>query len=203
MNKPIKLRIFCTGVGGQGTLLATRLIGEAAMESGSSAQVSETHGMAQRGGVVESTVILGALSSPIISWGEADVVLGFEVLETFRSLNRCHRQTLVISNSATIIPYPVAIGQVQYPSVPRMLELINQNVGQLLALDAGALALEAGSALGVNMVVLGALAQSGRLPFADDVLLHTIKTRTPAKHLEANLRAFQLGKQAAVELLAT
>src|SRR3990172_4221669 len=95
-NPKKNLRIFLTGVGGQGTLLASRLLGEAALAAGFNPMVSETHGMAQRGGIVVSTVVLGELKSPIISAGEADVLLGFEALETFRALDRCHAGTLVI-----------------------------------------------------------------------------------------------------------
>jgi len=197
MESKVKLRIFCTGVGGQGTLLATRILGEAALLAGYSAQVSETHGMAQRGGVVESTVILGDLASPIISLGEADIVLGFEILETFRSLNRCHPGTLVVTNTATVLPYPVAIGKATYPPVDRMLELLAQQVGRLIALDGVALAQQAGSALAVNMVILGALAASRRLPFPEGTVTAAIRTQTPAKHLDANLRAFALGQEAA------
>ena len=119
--KTENLRLFFTGVGGQGTLLASRVLGEAALAAGLDPLVSETHGMAQRGGIVVSTVVLGDLKSPIISLGEADIVLGFEALETFRALDRCHAGTLVIANTATIVPYPVAIGQAQYPPVERML----------------------------------------------------------------------------------
>ena len=95
----LNLRIFLTGVGGQGTLLASRLLGEAALAAGYSPLVSETHGMAQRGGVVVSTVVLGNLQSPLISSGEADILLGFEALEAFRALDRCHAGSLVIANS--------------------------------------------------------------------------------------------------------
>ena len=84
-SPPKNLRIFLTGVGGQGTLLASRLLGEAALAAGYNPMVSETHGMAQRGGIVVSTVILGDLQSPLISPGEADIVLGFEALEAFRA----------------------------------------------------------------------------------------------------------------------
>ncbi len=198
MDKTFNLRIFCTGVGGQGTLLATRILGEAALLAGYTAQVSETHGMAQRGGVVESTLILGDLSSPIISPGEADVLLGFEILEAFRSLNRCHRRTLVVASTTAVIPYPVAIGQAVYPSVARLLELLASRVGRLLALDAGTLAQQAGSALAVNMIILGALAASDKLPFPPATLEEVIRTKTPAKHLETNLRAFALGRQTAL-----
>lgn len=200
MTNGLNLRIYCTGVGGQGTLLATRLLGEAAMEAGYRAQVAETHGMAQRGGVVESTLVLGSLTSPIISPGEADILLGFEVLETFRSLSRCHAGTLVVTNTGVNVPYTVATGQAQYPPVARMLELMAGQVGRLLGLDANALAQEAGSQLGVNMVLLGALVSTGRVPFSGESLTHIIRTRTPSKHVEANLRAFELGIATAASL---
>ncbi len=195
--KTENLRIFLTGVGGQGTLLASRLLGEAALAAGLNPLVSETHGMAQRGGIVVSTVVLGALQSPIISLGEADIVLGFEALETFRALDRCHAGTLVIANAAAIVPYPVAIGQAQYPEVPQMFELMAAQVGSLLAFDAGACAREAGSPLAVNMVLLGALAALGRLPFGAAEVLAVIRARTNPKFLESNLKAFQLGEAAA------
>ncbi len=193
----LQLRIYCTGVGGQGTLLATRLLGEAAMAAGYMVQVAETHGMAQRGGVVESTVVLGTLASPIISPGEADILLGFEILETFRSLNRCHAKTLVVTNTGVTPPYTVATGQTTYPPVPQMLQLIQQHTGCLIALDGNTLAQAAGSALAVNMVLLGALIRSGRVPFSVATFEEIIATHTPAKHLEANRRAFRAGFEAA------
>jgi indolepyruvate ferredoxin oxidoreductase beta subunit len=196
-NPKIKLRIFLTGVGGQGTLLASRVLGEAALEAGFSPLVSETHGMAQRGGIVVSTVVLGEVKSPIISPGEADVLLGFEALETFRALDRCHAKSLVIANTAAIAPYPVATGQAQYPPVPRLLQLLGEHVGGLLAFDAGEKARQAGSALAVNMVLLGALAATAYLPFSREDLLHILRTRTNPKFLEANLKAFQAGVDAA------
>jgi indolepyruvate ferredoxin oxidoreductase beta subunit len=187
------LRIFMTGVGGQGTLLASRLLGEAALAAGFDPLVSETHGMAQRGGIVVSTVVLGDLKSPIISAGEADVLLGFEALETFRALDRCHAGTLVIANTGVIPPYTVATGKTQYPSVERLVALMSQAVASLLAFDANALALQAGSPLAGNMVLMGALAATGILPFSQDLLLEMIKTRTNPKFLDANLQAFDLG----------
>jgi len=193
------LRIFLTGVGGQGTLLASRLLGEAALEAGFSPLVSETHGMAQRGGVVVSTVVLGELKSPLISPGEADVVLGFEALEAFRALDRCRRDTLVIANTAAIPPYPVATGKARYPEIGPMFELLARQVGALLAFDAGALARRAGSPLAVNMVLLGALTATDCLPFPAAAVLEVIRTRTNPKFLEANLKAFGMGEAAARE----
>jgi indolepyruvate ferredoxin oxidoreductase beta subunit len=195
-RKQKTLRIFLTGVGGQGTLLASRLLGEAALAAGYDPLVSETHGMAQRGGVVVSTVVLGA-QSPLISPGEADVVLGFEALEAFRAVDRCHPQTLVIANTAAIVPYSVATGQGKYPEVPEMMALLAGQVGGLLAFDAGARARQAGSPLAVNMVLLGALAAGDSLPFPAAMLVDLIRTRTNPKFLESNLQAFDLGVQAA------
>jgi indolepyruvate ferredoxin oxidoreductase beta subunit len=186
-----------TGVGGQGTLLASRLLGEAALAAGFDPLVSETHGMAQRGGIVVSTVVLGDLKSPIISEGEADILLGFEALETFRALDRCRAGTLVIANTGVTPPYTVAIGKAQYPSVERLVALMSQAVSSVLAFDANALAREAGSPLAVNMVLLGALAATEVLPFSQELLLEMIKTRTNPKFLDANLTAFDLGAETA------
>jgi indolepyruvate ferredoxin oxidoreductase beta subunit len=190
-------RIFLTGVGGQGTLLASRLLGEAALAGGMTPLVSETHGMAQRGGVVISTVVLGNLKSPIISAGEADVLLGFEALETFRALDRCHARSLVITNTGALVPYPVAIGKSTYPEVGRLLDLMAAQVGSLLAFDAGEMANRAGSPLAVNMVLLGALAATESLPITAEDILSVIRTGTKEKFLASNLKAFEMGAAAA------
>ena len=196
-NPNKNLRIFLTGVGGQGTLLASRLLGEAALAAGYNPMVTETHGMAQRGGIVVSTVVLGDLKSPLISPGEADIVLGFEALEAFRALDRCHAKTLVIANTATLVPYPVSIGQARYPSVAQMFHRLAEQVGALLAFDAGALARQAGSPLAVNMVLLGALAATDYLSIGAENILRVIRTRTKEKFSASNLQAFELGAAAA------
>ncbi len=196
-QKTENLRIFLTGVGGQGTLLASRLLGEAALAAGFNPMVSETHGMAQRGGIVVSTVVLGDLQSPLISPGEADIVLGFEALETFRALDRCHADSLVIANTATLVPYPVAIGQAQYPSVEQMFQRLAEHVGALLAFDANEVARQAGSPLAVNMVLLGALAGTDSLSIPVETILTVVRTRTKEKFLASNLKAFELGAAAA------
>jgi indolepyruvate ferredoxin oxidoreductase beta subunit len=199
VNENNRLRIFLTGVGGQGTLLASRLLGEAALVAGMNPLVSETHGMAQRGGVVVSTVVLGDLKSPLISPGEADVLLGFEALEAFRALDHCHARSLVIANTAAIVPYPVSIGKNSYPDVGRLLDLMAPKVGSLLAFDAGDLARQAGSPLAVNMVLLGALGATNILPFSEEDILSLIRTRTNPKFLEANLAAFRMGHEVAAD----
>jgi indolepyruvate ferredoxin oxidoreductase beta subunit len=186
-------RVFFTGVGGQGTLLATTVLAQAAILAGHKALASEVHGMAQRGGVVESTVMIGDIKSPIISDGEADVLLGFEPVETYRALRKCSADSVVVSNTVPVIPYSVAIGKGSYPNVEKLFDFIRGQVKQLITLNAQALAEQAGSTLAANIVMLGALARNGVLPIPRDAYERTIRTKTKEKFVRTNLRAFELG----------
>ena len=186
-------RIFCTGVGGQGTLLATYLIGEAALRAGIPVMVSEIHGMAQRGGVVESAVVMGERKSPIISDGEADILLAFEPSEAMRALRKCNSGTLVISNTVPLIPFTVSSGKETYPDVSKLLDSIRDQVGRFIGFNALELARKAGSELAQNMVILGVLFKHGDLPIQPDIMKELIQTRTKKAFRETNLRAFELG----------
>jgi indolepyruvate ferredoxin oxidoreductase beta subunit len=186
-------RIYFTGVGGQGTLLATSVLAEAAISAGFQAVTSEIHGMAQRGGVVESTVMIGNVKSPIISDGEADILLGFEPVETYRALRKCSAGSVVISNTVPIMPYGVAIGKGSYPRVDKMFDFIRSRVKRLITVDAQSLAEQAGSILSANIVVLGALAGSDALPLSKEAFVDTIQTKTKKAFVETNLKAFALG----------
>ena len=148
------VRIFFTGVGGQGTLLATRLVGEAALAEGISVTMSEIHGMAQRGGVVESSVVIGNAFSPTIPDGEADILMAFEPLEALRALPKCHAQSLIIANTARIVPFTVAIGQNTYPELAALHGLIKEKVSDVIWLDAVELARKAGSERASNTVLV-------------------------------------------------
>ena len=156
-------RIVFVGVGGQGNLFSSRVLGEAAVLAGLPVNVSEVHGMAQRGGVVESAVVLGGALSSIVSDGEADVLIGFEPSETLRALKKCSRESTVITNIVPLMPFTVAVGKGVYPDIKAALILIKGKVKRLIALNAEALAEQAGSAMAVNIVMLGALAQSHTL----------------------------------------
>lgn len=188
-------RIFFTGVGGQGTLLATRILGEAALLADVQVVVSEIHGMAQRGGVVESAVLLGSFRSPTIADGEADILMGFEPLETMRALRKCSDRSLVISSTSPITPFTVASGRARYPDVDEMMATVAKRVAKLVAFDARALAKEAGMELAINTVLLGTLMRHGKLPFGRDVVEGAIRLRTKGPHLKVNLNAFELGYQ--------
>jgi indolepyruvate ferredoxin oxidoreductase beta subunit len=150
------------------------VLAEAAIYAGHNALASEVHGMAQRGGVVESTVMIGDIKSPIISDGEADVLLGFEPVETYRamrscSMRSCSSDSVVVSNSVPVTPYSVAIGKGSYPDVEKLFAFIRSRVRKLITLDARALAQQAGAVVSANVVMLGALAMSEVLPIPRDL----------------------------------
>jgi indolepyruvate ferredoxin oxidoreductase beta subunit len=195
-------RIVFVGVGGQGNLLASNLLGQAALGMGIPVVVSEIHGMAQRGGVVESAVLMGGAKSPIVSNGEADVVVSFEPLETMRILGRCNKKTLVITNAQPLPPFTVAVGQGKYPAVDEILDKIQTKVDRVIALHGNDLAEEAGNALSLNMVMLGALIGSGGTPVTEEAMKKTIASSTKKAFLESNLKAFDLGRDVAKKLMA-
>ena len=190
-------RCVFVGVGGQGNLLASRLLGEAALSMGMPVVVSEIHGMAQRGGVVESAVLMGDATSPIVSDGEADILIGFEPLETMRTLGKCNKETVVITNTHPIPPFTVSIGQGIYPPVDEILDLIYTKVDNVIALNGNELAAKAGNPLSLNMVMLGALSGSGTLPITGESIKETISSSTKKAFLESNLKAFDLGMEEA------
>ena len=190
-------RLIMVAVGGQGNLLASKVLGEAALISGVQIRMSEIHGMAQRGGVVESALVFGEATSSIISDGEADILLGFEPSETLRALNRCNKDTKVITNTATLPPFTVSIGKGVYPEVENIKALLKEKCAGLVAIDAMKLAKEAGSPMSVNIVLLGALIQSGSLGFSKENVIEAIKRRTKKAFLDKNLNAFELGFVAA------
>ena len=192
-------RLIIVAVGGQGNLLASKVLGEAALIADVPVRMSEIHGMAQRGGVVESAVVFGAAESTIISDGEADVVLGFEPSETLRAINKCNAETVVITNTAPLPPFTVAIGQGTYPDLKELQELIRKKAARLVAFDAQALAKQAGNFMSLNMVLLGSLIQTGMIPLSADHVKEAIRTSTKKAFVDINLKAFELGFEAAAK----
>jgi indolepyruvate ferredoxin oxidoreductase, beta subunit len=186
-------RLVFIGVGGQGNLLASRLLGEAALLMDIPTVVSEIHGMAQRGGIVESAVLLGDVSSPIVSSSEADVLIGFEPLETLRALGKCNKNTVVITNIHPLPPFTVAVGQGIYPPVEESLQLIREKAKKVIELDGNAIAEEVGNPLSLNMVMLGALIGSGTTPIGAEEMKKVLSTSTKKAFLESNLKAFDMG----------
>jgi len=193
-------RLIIVAVGGQGNLLASKVIGESALLANVPVRMSEIHGMAQRGGVVESSIVFGDVRSTIISDAEADVLVGFEPSETLRALNKCNSGTVVISNLAPLSPFTVTVGSGIYPDLKELQFLIRAKTAGLIAFNAEVLARKAGNVLSVNMVLLGALIQTGKIPLSAETVTETIKTKTKKTFVDSNLKAFDLGFSAASRL---
>jgi indolepyruvate ferredoxin oxidoreductase beta subunit len=192
-------RLIIVAVGGQGNLLASKVLGEAALLADIPVRMSEIHGMAQRGGVVESAVVFGDADSTIISDGEADVLLGFEPSETLRALNKCNADTVVITNTAPLPPFTVAIGKGTYPDLDVLQKLIRNKTAKLIAFDAQALAKQAGNIMSLNMVLLGSLIQTAIMPVSADKVKEAIRTSTKKAFVDINIKAFELGFEAAAK----
>ncbi len=190
----MKLRIHFAGVGGQGTQTASRVLGEAAIRAGVPVRVATLHGMAQRGGAVTNQVILGNVRSPVIEPGEADVLIGFEPIETARSTPLCGPGTIVVSSTSRIVPYTLTSMGGSYPDVDALLAPLEALASRSYRLDAAALAALAGNVKAVGPVMLGALAALDVLPF-DAVLLRSVieELSGEARHA-VNAAAFDLGK---------
>ena len=185
--------VMIVGVGGQGTLLASRVLGRVMLDAGYDVKVSEVHGMSQRGGSVVTYVRWGdKVESPVINEGEADVLLAFEQLEAARFLPYLKKDGVVVTNTQKIDPMPVITGAASYPDA--LLEKIEATGVRMTALDALALANEAGSQKAVNVVLIGAMASSLDIP--EENWIAAIEKTVPAKFLEMNKRAFALGYRA-------
>ena len=182
--------IMIVGVGGQGTLLSSRLLGAVLTTKGYDVKVSEVHGMSQRGGSVVTYVKYGdEVYSPIIKKGEADYILTFEQLEAARWLPYLKQGGKLIVNTQKIDPMPVVIGAAEYPQ--GVIEAIAATGTDITSIDALSLAVEAGSSKAVNVVLMGVLAS--KTDIAYDTWVEAVKATVPAKFLELNLKAFDLG----------
>ena len=181
--------IMIVGVGGQGPLLASRILGNAVISQGFDVKVSEVHGMSQRGGSVVTYVRYGEkVHSPIIDKGGADMILAFELLEAKRALPFLKNGGKIIVNNQQIDPMPVIIGAAEYPAA--LEENLKENADTTIV-DALSLAKQAGNQKAVNVVLIGVMAKNWDIPY--EVWTETIKNTVPEKFLEVNLKAFELG----------
>ena len=181
--------IMIVGVGGQGSLLASKLLGRLLLTKGYDIKVSEVHGMSQRGGSVVTYVRFGEkVYSPVIDKGEADYIVSFELLEAARWTEYLRPEGKLVTNIQQINPMPVITGAAQYPEdiKGKLAALAN-----VTTLDALALATEAGNTKAVNVVLIGVMAKNTDIPY--EKWVETIKATVPAKFLEVNLKAFDLG----------
>lgn len=185
--------IMIVGVGGQGSLLASKLLGHMLLEQGFDVKVSEVHGMSQRGGSVVTYVRCSdKVDSPVIDRGEADFIVSFELLEAARWMNFLKPGGRIVTSTQQIDPMPVVIGAAEYPE--NLLEKMKAAGAEVDALDCLALARRAGSDKAVNLVLMGRLSHYFRMP--DEAWQKSIEAVVPPKFLELNRRAFELGRNA-------
>ncbi len=187
--------ILIAGVGGQGVLLTSKIIAEAALRQGLDVKQSEVHGMAQRGGSVLSQVRFGdRVFSPIIAEGEADLLIGFEPLETARYLHYLRDDGVAVYNTRTIGTIGVSTGRETYPA--DIHETIRKHAKQVHSFDATQTAVDAGEKRAVNLVLLGAVLRF--LPLGEEAIAEAVDIAVPKKALEVNRGAFAAGKAQAL-----
>lgn len=186
-------KIHLAGVGGQGTIKTSTIIGEAAMKKGFNVVMSELHGMAQRGGVVTTEIKIGNAYSPVIEKGDADLIIGFEPAELLRSIEKASDKTFVIMNSAWIVPFTVSLGISTYPDVSIIINEAKSKFKHLYILNAEKLAADAGNPVSLNMVLLGGAVAIPNFPLKKEEIIQSMKENLPPKTMEINLKAFNLG----------
>lgn len=193
-----KFKVVVAGVGGQGTLLASRLLAEASIKAGLHVKIGETYGMAQRGGPVMGHIQIGGdINNPQIRKGEADALIGFEPAEGVRrGVTYLKKDGLAIINSRKVDPVEVVSGLVKYPELDKLQSLLRGVTENIHMFDATGVAEEAGDPITTNVVMLGALVESNLLPFGEDTVLEALKESLRPQFLELNLKAFELGKKA-------
>ena len=184
--------IYLVGVGGQGIITASRIIGDAAVLAGKNVLLSETHGMAQRGGSVICTARIGNVYSPLIPDGRADVILSFELLETLRALCKASRNTIVVSSTEKIVPLSVSSQKLKYPADEEVVAQVSKAAKTFITIDAPKVAAECGVPMSSNVVMVGALAGTGvsgleRIHFEKAIEMNI------QRKLAENLKAFSEG----------
>ncbi|MCI5892572.1 MAG: indolepyruvate oxidoreductase subunit beta [Clostridiales bacterium] len=185
------LSIMIVGVGGQGTLLASRILGNLFINQGYDVKVSEVHGMSQRGGSVVTYVKFGGkVQSPIIDKGEADIILAFEELEAYRYLPYLKKGGTIVCNSQNIDPMPVIIGAKKYPE--DIINKIKEKNIEIISVNADEFAMQAGNIKTVNVVLLGVLSKLTEID--ESLWIESVKSTVPAKVVDVNVSAFKIGR---------
>ncbi len=186
--------LVIAGVGGQGTILASDIIGRAAVREGLSIRAAETHGMAQRGGSVVNHIRIGCTLGSMIPLGGADVLLALEPSEALRYLDYLAEDGVVIVNTEPILPVTVTSGLCSYPDVGEIMASL-QRKRKVVGFNATQLAIEAGNAQAMNVIMVGSI--SNYLPLSPDIMLDCVRELVPPKTVDVNVRAFELGRLAA------
>lgn len=195
--------IVITGVGGQGILTAANLLGWAALRAGYKVRMGEVHGMSQRFGSVIAYVRFGEeVYGAMVPEGKADVILSFEPVEALRYINYLKKGGLVFTNARPIPPVQVSMGLASYPSLDEIKKVVEDDFqAKFMAFDAEDLAVKAGHVITTNVVLIGALTQTPGFPLSAEHVKEVIRVSVPPKAVDVNMKAFDLGVQAAKEML--
>lgn len=185
--------IYISGVGGQGIIKTSIIIGEAAMNKGLNVVMSEIHGMAQRGGGVSTELKIGDAKSPIIQEGGADLLIAFEPLEALRALPKISSDTFMVINNSTIMPFNILKSDISYPDVSTIFDELKSVSPNLMVLDAEKIAKNAGNILSLNMVMLGGTLAVPDFPIDKNNVIESMKDNLPEKSLDINLKALNKG----------
>ena len=182
--------IYICGVGGQGIIKTSTIIGEAAMNQGLDVVMSEIHGMSQRGGSVSTELKIGGYNSSIIPKQGADMLLSFEPIEIIRGLEKVNSETKIVYNTHPIIPSST---DKVYPSVDSITKTLKENFKYVLPINGTQLAMDAGSVLALNMVLLGAVTADDKFPLTKESVIEAMKNNLKPKFHEMNLKAIESG----------
>ncbi|HMK54830.1 MAG TPA: indolepyruvate oxidoreductase subunit beta [Methanobacteriaceae archaeon] len=185
--------IYISGVGGQGIIKTSVVIGEAAMNAGHEVVMSEIHGMAQRGGGVSTELKIGPAHSSIIAEGTADLLISFEPLEALRALPKINKNTYVIMNTAKILPFNIQGSDYPYPPLDDIVGEMKAKSKDVKVLDAVEIANQAGNVLSMNMVMLGVTLTVPGFPLDKERLIESMKANLPEKTIPINMNAFEEG----------
>jgi len=189
-----ELNIIIAGVGGQGVVLLSEILGNAAVKAGLKVRGSEVLGMAQRGGSVFSNIRLGLeVEAPMTAEGKCDVLVALEPSEGLRNIQYLNRNSTVVLNIRKVVPATVSLGKSSYPSLEEIRSRLEAVVGKVILVDAVELAEQAGNRQSANVIMLGTLFGSGKVPISLETLQETIRERFPAKTAAVNLKAFEIG----------
>lgn len=185
--------IYICGVGGQGIIKTSMVIGEACIFDDIKVSMSEIHGMSQRGGVVSTELKIGDAHSSIIPDGDANILLAFEPVEAVRALNKVNKNTYIIFNTSPIIPSTIFVNNQEYPNLNAITTELKKASDFVSSIDAEKIALDAGHILSLNMVMLGAACAVEGFPISKDSIIKSMKNNLPKKSIEINLNAFNQG----------
>ncbi len=202
MAKKSEINIIICGTGGQGVVLLSELLGTAAVRDGVAVKGSEVLGMAQRGGSVFSNLRLGGdVIAPMTPEGKCDVLIAVEPSEALRNIQYLAKNSVVVLNTTTVLPYTVYLGSSGYPESKDIVDRLHEVTDRVITLDASGMAKQAGSLQAANVVMLGALFGTGLMPITEETAKEAILSRFKAKVGEINIKAFDLGYEAVQKAL--